>query len=144
MKTDQGNFLYTLSKIRQNIFAYLEAEMSAKNISGISPSDGDIIFVLDIRGPLTLLEIARYTMKDKSTVSPVIKKLEKSGYVTKEKQEHDGRFVKIKLTARAKKLKPRLLEISGAMNLRIFNGLTEEEKSMLFSLISRVHDNTVM
>ncbi len=141
MEVNQDNFLYTLTKIRQRLFAFLEAELAKNNIKDISPSYGHILFVLDRKGPLTLLDLARYADKDKSTVSSVIKRLEGTGYVLKMKGKDDGRSVKIKLTARAKKIKPLVWEISGAMNEKLFNGLSAEEKNRLFDLIGKVCDN---
>lgn len=142
MDINQNNFLYILSKIRQRLFAFLEAELANNNINDISPSYGDVLFVLDRNGPLTIQEVARYAIKDKSTVSSVIKRLEESGYVVKEKNEDDGRFVKIRLTPKSKKIKARIWEISDRMNARLFAGLTEEEMSTLFALLGKIYRNT--
>ncbi|HNW26937.1 MAG TPA: MarR family transcriptional regulator [Spirochaetota bacterium] len=141
MKVSQNNFLYTLTRIRMRLFAYLEAELAEHGITDISPSCGHIMFVLDQKGPLTLQELARHAEKDKSTVSSVIKRLEAGGYVAKVRGKDDGRFVRIKLTARAKKIKPAIWEISNTMNDRLFSGLSREEKNSLFELIGRVCDN---
>lgn len=141
MEIDQGNFLYAISKVRQNLFSLLEKEMSAKNIHDISPSDGDILFALDQRGALSIQEIAALTVKDKSTVSSVIKRLEDKGYVTKGRGDGDGRFVKIALTPKAKKIRPLLWKISASMNEMIFNGLNDEEKMKLFELTGKIYSN---
>lgn len=141
MEVNQSNFLFVLSKIRQKQFTWLEAEMSRSGISDISPSYGDVLFVLDVKGPLTLLEIAEGTKKDKSTVSSVVKRLEEAGYVTKEKGEGDGRFVKIKLTPKAKKVRAKLMNISQAMNEKLFDGFTEKEKKTLYSLMDKLYGN---
>jgi MarR family transcriptional regulator, organic hydroperoxide resistance regulator len=141
MKVNQDNFLYTLTRIRQRLFAFLEAELAKNNIKDVPPSYGHILFVLDRKGPLTLLDLARYADKDKSTVSSAIKRLEESGYVIKVKGKDDGRSVKIKLTARAKKIRPLVREISGAMNEKLFTGLSVDEKDRLFELIGKVCDN---
>ena len=141
MRITQQNFLYSISKIRQNLFSFLEGELSAQHIHDISPSDGDILFVLDGKGALSIQEIASLTIKDKSTVSPVIKKLEERGYVTKERGEDDGRSVKIKLTSKSHKIKPALWKISASMNQRLFRGLDEEERARLFELLGKVYNN---
>jgi MarR family transcriptional regulator, organic hydroperoxide resistance regulator len=141
MNVNRDNFLYTLTKIRQLLFAFLEAEMAKNNIRDISPSHGHILFVLDRKGPLALKELARLAEKDKSTVSSVIKRLEESGYVVKVKGKDDGRSVKIRLTARAKKIRPLIWRISGEMNAKLFSGLNDKERAMLFDLLGRVCDN---
>lgn len=141
MIVNQGNFLFVISKIRQRLFSFLETEMAADNITDISPSYGDILFVLDQKGSLTVQEIANYTLKDKSTVSSVITRLEERGYVSKVKVSGDGRYTRIRLTPRAKKLKKHLWKISSEMNARLFEGLNEEEKKQLFELISKIYRN---
>ncbi len=142
MKVGSTNFLFVLSKIRQQQFAFLESALAARGVDDISPSYGDILFVLDQRGPLSLQEIARLTMKDKSTVSAVIKRLEVGGYVVKKRNDEDSRFVSIGLTKKANVLRPIMWEISRAMNGGLFDGLSEREKSDLFRLIGKVYANT--
>ncbi len=141
MNVSQNNFLYTLTRIRMRLFAYLEAALAENGITDISPSCGHILFILDRKGPLALQELARFAEKDKSTVSSVVKRLEDSGYVVKVRGKDDGRSVKIRLTARAKKIKPVIGQISTAMNERLFSGLNREDKNRLFELIGRVCDN---
>lgn len=141
MEINQNNFLYSITKIRQSLFGFLESELLKNNIQDIAPSYGDILYIIDSHGPLTLQEIARLASKDKSTVSSVIKKLEENGYVTKVKVDDDARFVKIKLTAKAKKIKTILWKISDDMNKRLFNGLSEEEKNSLFTILGKINNN---
>jgi len=141
MKINERNFLYGLTAIRQRLFAFLEDEMAKGGIADIPPSFGDVLFVLDRRGPQMLQEIARHTMKDKSTVSSVVKRLEAAGYVTKEKGEGDARFVKVALTAKAKRVKASMRGISKKMNNRLFRGLSAGEREKLFGLMGRIHDN---
>jgi MarR family transcriptional regulator, organic hydroperoxide resistance regulator len=141
MEINQGNFLYALNKIRQRLFAFLEAELAKKNVHDIPPSYGDVLFVLERKGALTVQEIARYAVKDKSTVSSVVKRLEESGYVIKEKGGDDGRFVRIKPTGKAKRLRPVFRVISGDMNARLFKGLSAGEKITLFRLMEKVYKN---
>ena len=141
MEVNRSNFLYTLTTIRRRLFAFLEEEMAKKNIDDIPPSYGHILFVLDAKGPLSLLDLARYAGKDKSTVSSVIKRLAEKGYVVKVKGGEDGRSVKIRPTARAKRIRPVLWSISAAMNERLFRGLSRDEQSKLFDLMGKVLKN---
>lgn len=141
MKINESNFLYALTSIRQRLFKFLERELSSRNIDGIAPSYGDVIFALDQKDTRTVLDVARYTNKDKSTISSVINRLEANGYVIKEKDPSDARFTNLKLTAKAKKFKPAMLEISESMNDKIFKGLSDDEKETLFRLMERISAN---
>ena len=141
MEISDTNFLYIITNIRQRLFRFLSKELSKKDIEGIAPSYGDILFVLDRKGTVTLQEVAKHTIKDKSTISSVINKLESGGYIMKEKDVSDGRYTYLTLTAKAKKLRPVLFEISKKMNTKLFEGFSEEEKETLFRLIEKVYKN---
>lgn len=141
MEISDTNFLYIITNIRQRLFRFLSKELSKKKIDGIAPSYRDILFVLDRKGTVTQQEVAKHTIKDKSTISSVINKLEAGGYITKEKDVGDGRYTYLALTAKAKKLRPVLFEISKKMNTKLFEGFSEEEKETLFRLMGKVCKN---
>ncbi|MEN6446231.1 MAG: MarR family transcriptional regulator [Syntrophaceae bacterium] len=141
MQITEANFLYTLTNIRQRLFRFLGSELAKKGIEGIAPSYGDILFVLDQEGPLTMQEVAQHTLKDKSTISSVINKLEAGGYIVKEKDAVDGRYTNLTLAPKAASMKPVLFEISKKMNARLFEGFSAEEKQTLFRLMGKVYRN---
>lgn len=141
MKINETNFLYTITNIRQRLFKFLEDKLAKENIRDIAPSYGDILFVLERKGTITMQELARYTMKDKSTISSVVNKLEAGGYIKKEKDEDDARFTNLTLTPKAKKLRPILFGISKQMNARLFEGMNDKDKVTLFKLMAKVYKN---
>jgi len=141
MKVHRGNFLYALSWIRQRLFAYLESEMSKENIDDITPSYGEVLYMLQRKGTVNLSDITRMSHKDKSTITGVINQLEKNGYIIKKRDSEDKRFVYIEPTDKSKKVQPALRNISEKMNSRLFKGLSEEEKETLFKLISKISEN---
>jgi len=141
IRVHRGNFLYTLNSIRQSLFAYLEAELARQGIRGIAPSHGDILHILDRKGTLHLHDITELSLKDKSTITAVISRLEKNGYVTRTRDASDKRLVNIQVTDKAKTIKPALARISEKMNSQLFEGLSAEEKTTLFHLIARVSHN---
>ncbi len=141
MEINESNFLYTITNIRQRLFKFLQHELAKEDITGIAPSFGDILFVLDRKGTLTMREVASHTIKDKSTISSVINKLAARGYITKERDTSDARCTNLRLTPKAKKLRPVLFGISKKMNTRLFEGFSEEEKATLFRLIGKIYEN---
>jgi MarR family transcriptional regulator, organic hydroperoxide resistance regulator len=141
IKVHRGNFLYTLNRIRQSLFAYLESEMARENIHDIAPSHGDILYILDKKGNLHLHDITRLSLKDKSTITSVINHLEKNGYVTKVRDSRDKRLVNIEVTEKARAIRLALIKISDKMNAQMFEGLSAEEKATLFNLMARISHN---
>jgi len=141
IRVHRGNFLYTLNSIRQSLFAYLESELSRQGIRGIAPSHGDILHILDKKGTLHLHDLTELSLKDKSTITAVISRLEKNGYVTRVRDSKDKRLVNIQVTDKAETVKPALQKISEKMNSQLFDGLSAEERATLFNLMTRVSHN---
>jgi DNA-binding MarR family transcriptional regulator len=141
IRVRRGNFLYTLNSIRQRLFAYLESEMVRQGIRGIAPSHGDILHILYKKGALHLRDLTELSLKDKSTITAVISRLEENGYVTRIRDNSDKRLVNIRFTKKAETIKPALEQISEKMNSQLFEGLSEEEKITLFNLMSRISHN---
>lgn len=141
MEINESNFLYIITNIRQRLFKLLDNELAKNDIKGIAPSYGDILFVLDQKGTITMQELARHTIKDKSTISSVINKLEAGGFILKERDALDGRYTNLILTEKAKKLRPVLFGISKEMNAKLFEGFSAEEKQTLFTLMEKVYKN---
>jgi len=141
IRVRRGNFLYTLNSIRQRLFAYLESELARQGIHGITPSHGDILHILYKKGPLHLRDLTELSLKDKSTLTTVISRLEENGYVTRVRDENDKRLVNIRFTDKAETIKPALEQISEKMNSQLFERLSEEEKNTLFNLMSKISHN---
>jgi len=141
IRVHRGNFLYTLNSIRQRLFAYLESELARQGIRGIAPSHGDILHILEKKGTLHLHDLTELSLKDKSTITAVISRLEKNGYVTRVRDGNDKRLVNIQATQKAATIKPALEQISEKMNSQLFEGLSEDEKITLFKLMTRISHN---
>ncbi len=141
IRVHRGNFLYTLNSIRQRLFAYLESELARQGIRGIAPSHGDILHILEKKGTLHLHDLTELSLKDKSTITAVISRLEKNGYVTRVRDGNDKRLVNIQATQKAETIKPALEQISEKMNSQLFEGLSEDEKITLFNLMTRISYN---
>lgn len=141
MRICEANFLYTITRIRQRLFAFIREELSKKGVDGMAPSHGDILFVLDRKGPVTMQDLARRTLKDKSTVSSVINRMVELGYIVKEKDSIDARYTNLTLTPKAEGLRPVLYGISQRMNETLFRGFSEEEKRTLFRLMEKMYAN---
>ena len=70
-----------------------------------------------------------------------IKKLDKEGYIIREKDEDDNRLNKITITTKGNRDVEQSKQIFGSTDRRVFEGLTEEEKSTLFALLKKLNAN---
>ncbi len=131
-----------ISRIRSEIYDYIECELRKRGIEGLVVSHGNILDILyDNNGKLTMKEISEGINRSKSTVTQLVDKLLKSGYVTKEADLEDKRISYIALTEKGLRIKNDFKEISNNVIGEFFKDFTEEEIEILLSLLDRVINN---
>lgn len=77
------------------------------------------LMVLWDEGAVTVSHLGTRLQLDSGTLTPLLKRLEKLGYVERKRRESDERVVEIHLTAGGKKLRTRALKVPEAMACRI-------------------------
>lgn len=131
-----------ISKIRSEIFDYIECELRKRGIEGLVVSHGNILDILyDNDGKLTMKEISEGINRTKSTVTQLVDKLLIAGYVTKESNLEDKRSSYIVLTEKGLSIKKDFKEISENVIKELFYDFTEEEAEILLMLLDRVINN---
>ncbi|MCV7031818.1 MarR family winged helix-turn-helix transcriptional regulator [Mycobacterium sherrisii] len=75
--------------------------------------------------PMSVKQIAAALQLDSATLSPMLKRLEGLGLITRDKNPADERTTDVKLTARGIALRERALEIPPAVVARLGVGLAE-------------------
>ena len=88
-------------------------------------------------------DIARSMDVSAATVAVSLKKLEKGKYIERETVEEDNRLNKITVTQKGNKVVEQSKQIFDMIDRRVFEGLTEEEKCTLSSLLMRLDVNLV-
>lgn len=128
-----------ISKIRREVYSYIESELRKRGIDGLVVSHGNILDILyDNDGRLTLKEISEGINRTKSTVTQLVDKLLIAGYVTKEANPEDKRSSYIVLTEKGLRIKKDFKEISDNVIKEFFYDFTEEEAENLLMLLDRV------
>ena len=130
-----------IAKIRERINRIIVQELREHGIDGIVTSHGDIFYVLFRHDELTMQETADLIGKDKSTVTALVDKLVKAGFIEKRQDEADRRVSYIRLTEEGERLRPDFHEISVTLLARIYAGFTEQEQETLMSLLTRIQEN---
>lgn len=74
---------------------------------------------------------------DTGTLTPVLKKLEKKGYITRTRSSEDERVVLIKLTRDGQALKKKVLDVPGQVRC-CCKGLTADEAGTLYGLLYKL------
>jgi DNA-binding MarR family transcriptional regulator len=130
-----------ISKIREKANRFIMSEMQKHGIEDIATSHGDIIYALYKTPRLTMAEIAGKIGKDKSTVTALVDKLVRLGYVVKERDTEDTRVIYVSLTDKGNGLKPIFEEISGKLVALFYAGVSEKEKEEVLELLTRIYNN---
>ena len=76
---------------------------------------------------------------DSGTLTPLLKKLENIGYVTRNRSEEDERVVLVSLTDTGRGLKEKAAEVPGEVASCV--PLTPEEAAALYGLLYKIIDN---
>jgi DNA-binding MarR family transcriptional regulator len=139
MKT--RNVISQISRIRQKVNAFIVSEISKKGVDGIVVSHGDILYALFQKEKLTMAEIAERISRDKSTVTALVDKLVKLGYVTKERDTKDTRVTYVALTDKGHELEPAFEAISQELLDLFYKDVTEEEKEELIRILDKIERN---
>jgi DNA-binding MarR family transcriptional regulator len=130
-----------ISKIREKSNRFIVSEMSKHGINNIATSHGDIIYSLLMKPRLTMAEIADKIGKDKSTVTALVDKLVRLGYVTKERDSEDTRVVSVSLTQKGTQLRPIFDTISKEVLDLLYFGISENEKEELIRILNKINSN---
>lgn len=105
----------------------------------ITPEQWQVMAVLGCsKKPVSQRQIVELSLKDKHTVSRIISKMERSGWVTKEKDSEDARITVIYLTKRGKVLAKKIPGILKTRFKRIKKTISEDEKRAVLVTLKKL------
>lgn len=131
--------LSLISKIHQKGNNYIIEQLNLCDAKGLAPSHGDILICLYQDGKMTMKDIAQKIRRTKPTVTVLVDKLEKSGFVKREVSESDSRSFNIVLTKKGEDFRPVFEKISKGLNDMLHKNLTDKEADTLEKLLSKVY-----
>jgi DNA-binding MarR family transcriptional regulator len=85
-------------------------------------------------------DIGKRLSLDNATLSGILDRMNEKGWVVKAPDEMDKRFVRVRLTEKAKKLRPALLCERQKANDEVLNSLSLEEKVLLKRLLKDIKE----
>lgn len=133
--------VFMTSVLQDKTHRYLADELKKRGISGIEPSHGIILRQLKLKGTLSMSALTTLTNRTKPTVTVLVEKLIKHGYVLKTRDIKDQRVFLISPTEKALALANNLEEIAGSMRERLFADFNDEEKQAMADLLERAIAN---
>ncbi|MBO6232222.1 MAG: MarR family transcriptional regulator [Ruminiclostridium sp.] len=94
------------------------------------------------QGRSNVKELGKTLMLDPSTLTPILKKLEAKGYITRTRSQSDERNLTVAITEKGDELKEAALRVHDEMCGCI--GLSGEESQTLYKLIAKLLANVEM
>ncbi len=106
---------------------------------GLTYTQYIVLLVLWEKDGVSVTEIGEKLMLDNGTLSPLLKKLEQAGYITRQRSSGDERVVVITLTEAGRALQEKAKDVPFRMAGCI--DLAPEKARMLYSLLYELLDN---
>jgi DNA-binding MarR family transcriptional regulator len=134
----QGGFL--MAKIRQVGGRIVERLLKQYNIE-INSAQGRIMFALWQQDGIAINELAKKTQLKKSTLTSMLDRLEKMGYIKRIRSKKDRRKILIKRTEKDKVLESKYVEISEEMTRIYCKGFTNSQIDRFEKDLERILNN---
>ncbi|MBO6273420.1 MarR family transcriptional regulator [bacterium] len=132
------NLLALVSKIHEKGNRFIIEELKKNGAEGLVPSHGDILVCLYQNNKMTMKDIADTIHRTRPTVTVLVDKLEKSGYLKREISQEDNRYTYIVLTKKGQDFKPVFEKISQNLNDMLYKNLSEQEADILENLLQKI------
>ena len=88
---------------------------------------------------LNVKELGKFLKLDSGTLTPVLKKLEAKGYITRNRSEEDERSLVATITKKGEELKEKAVEVPVKMGACV--NLTSEEAMLLYKILYKLMDS---
>ena len=134
----QAGFL--MAKIRQVGGRIAERILREYNIE-ITSAQGRIMFALWQQDRISINELAKKTQLKKSTLTSMLDRLEKMGYIKRQRSRKDRRKILIRRTEKDKALESKYVEVSQQMTKLYYNGFSKNEIDRFENDLTRILNN---
>lgn len=130
--------LSLISKIHEKGNRFIIEELKNNGVEGLVPSHGDILVCLYKNNKMTMKDIANCIHRTKPTVTILVNKLEKLGYLKRAASDKDNRSTYVILTQKGEDFKATFDQISNNLNKMLNKNLSENEVKLLEELLKKM------
>lgn len=135
--------LHLVARTRDHVHRELAAELERRGLGDIAPAHAGVLFVLSTlpHHRASMSGLADHLDRDNSTITALVDRLRKLGYVSKRRSEEDGRAFAVELSERGRDCRPIITAASRAVRERFFAGFSADERRDLSALLDRALRN---
>ena len=105
---------------------------------GITYTQYIVFMVLWEKDDITVSELGKKLYLDSGTLTPLLKKMEKEGFLTRKRSTEDERRVEIKLTKKGRDLKKKAIDVPKNVGECIKGKLSEKDAKALYELLYKM------
>lgn len=134
-KTKGGTLLSQVHQVCGRVWNKILRE---NNMADLEGARGRIIFALWGNDGVPIKTLCEKTSLDKSTLTGIIDRLERDGYIERKPSETDKRSTLISLTGKEQEFAKNVQKVSNQMNEIFYKGFTDEEISQFDSMLERI------
>lgn len=129
-----------MAKIRQVGGRIAERILRDYNIE-ITSAQGRIMFALWQQDGISINELAKKTQLGKSTLTSMLDRLEKMGYVKRQRSKKDRRRILITRTKKDEALEGKYVQVSEQITKLYYTGFTKSEIDRFENNLAKILDN---
>lgn len=141
MSKERGQGGYLIAKINQVNQKVFDNLLSQHSVEGVDADLANLIFILMLKNGQSAKELSKATGISKSTLSNMIDRLEKSGWIKRVPSKTDRRSVNLELTKSQKETLEKFGPVIGKLQQIFYNGFSAEEVNLTDQLLERVDKN---
>ena len=134
-KTKGGTLLSHVHQVCGRVWNKILRE---NNMADLEGARGRIIFALWGKDGVPIKTLCEKTSLDKSTLTGIIDRLERDGYIERKPSETDKRSTLICLTGKEQEFAKNVQKVSNQMNNIFYKGFSDEEIVQFDSMLERI------
>ncbi|MEO0413973.1 MAG: MarR family winged helix-turn-helix transcriptional regulator [Verrucomicrobiota bacterium] len=139
-RSEESDYLLNLVS-KTHFYFLIRAEEHLKQIDGaseITPGIRNFLVCLFSDDGLKISDAAKKMGVGKSTMTSVVSRAKKMGYITTTRDPKDGRAIRVYLTEKAHKFRPPLIRLGSVLNQEINQILSKEDQKSLEELLEKL------
>ena len=137
-KTKGGTLLSQVHQVCARVWNKILRE---NNMADLEGARGRIIFSLWGKDGVPIKQLCEKTSLDKSTLTGIIDRLERDGYIERRQSPSDKRSSLISLTGKEKEFEQSVKKVSYQMNRIFYKGFSDDEIIQFEDMLQRILDN---
>lgn len=126
---------FKLNKVRRKIHRYYESKLAPFNIT---PSQFYVLSALWDKNELKFKDLALRLDMDGATLTGILDRMEKRGFIERKEDPEDRRSVLVCLTDKSKEIRPQMIEIAQGLDQEFRDKVPDEEFKLLLKVLDQL------